>query len=191
MKHTATSGERWELRRNYVERDLVPVIAAQTRWIVGQVTSCVGLHDHRSLTRGHLLKSSTVHLEGSKRNHGHPTLEAFPEIIDRVPDLLNLSARTQRDSSDTANVFSILMFGPFGRLGWHTDEEEKPIADDSISVTLEGSGIIRFKENDGTIVSAVVHPGDALYIDNSGEAQLRLPHTSQNYSPKPRLAFVD
>lgn len=186
------SGSRWEIRRGYINADHADKVARQAHWLMGQTAYCLSVQNHNKLRNGTLgLRSATLHREGSSRNRGLPTLDRYPEIERSVRSITNLYDRTSLETRDTAKVFSILQYASIARLGWHRDEPNKDVADDTVAITLEGCGIIVLRDDTYGRVAFVVNKGDALYLDNSGMPEERVVHMAYNLSRTPRTVFVD
>lgn len=186
------SGERWEVRRSYVSDSVRMNAVRQAKWLLGQAVSCVAHKRHQSLLRATMgLTSSTIHFQDSTRSMGLPTLEQYPEIASAIPDIIELSKRTATATDDSANTVSFLWYGPFARLGWHRDEEKNAYADDTIAVNLVGYARISLIDPDSGRIDKLMKPGDALYLDNSGDVRTRVMHKAQNIAPLQRVVLVD
>jgi hypothetical protein len=133
----------------------------------------------------------TLHLEGSQFNAGLPTLECYEDIEESIPDMLEFFEKTSKDTGDTASTISVLRYCPLGRLGWHRDEKLKNEADNTVAVTISGTGLFILDDPHYGIVKLTTRTGDAVFLDNTGKPEERLNHKAINPSPKPRYVYVD
>lgn len=192
MSAAVVSGERWEFRERYISPERAQLIKVQAKWLMQQTAYCLASKQHRSLQRGNFgFTSTTLHLEGSTRNKGLPTLEQYPYIEDSVKDLVELFEKTSLETGDQANVISMLRYSAYGRLGWHRDESGRNEADDTISITTAGKGYLLIKDPHYGIVRLITKQGDAVFLDNSGAPDQRLDHRAGNLSVSPRVVYVD
>ncbi len=186
------SGNRWEVRRSYLTNKHAEMIAQQARWLMNQTAYCLSVQRHNALRKGTLgILSATLHLEGSTRNRGLPTLERYPDIEEATRLITDLYTKTSIETCDTARAVSILRYAPFGRLGWHRDETKKSAADNTLAITLGGHGIVVVKDELQGSVAVPVYRGDAMFIDNSGNPEERVEHMAYNLGTKQRIVYVD
>lgn len=187
------AGERWELRPGYHNPRLTRRAAKQGHWLMRQTCSAIG--QRRSLASPligeWLQRRTTVHLPESRHNQTKPTLDAYPEIMAAVPDLLSLIARSRVETGDHAGYFNLLKQWACGRGPRHIDHQDVPIADNSLISELEGIALATIEDPQYGLVEVSLLPGDALYIDNSGPRSERLEHQVRNGGFKPRLSAVD
>ena len=188
-----TSGDRWELRSGYHNLDIVERAAEQGKWLVQQVCSAIGTQStfFAPLSKSWFEKRTTVHLGESRHNAGKKNLDAYPGIVEGIPDLLELIRRSRIETGDTEGCVNLITQAKCGRGRWHKDDDLKYTANDSLISELQGWAVAAIKDPNYGLVHVTLCPGDALFIDNSGLPKDRLPHMVKNAGSVARLALVD
>lgn len=180
------STERWELRRGYLSRGRTERVNRSALWLASR--RIPEIDRHRDL----------IHKDGTRNVQvvtvDYQVLVESDSPLLREPlavPLFDLKVETAEETNDQSGFIMVQMYRIWSRFGWHIDQEPFADADDSLIVNTQGVSRIAIKNVYGETFVYDMGPGDAFYINNSGESHHRPEHTVYNASRKRRVAVVD